>query len=229
VTVSSWGRTMRIAHELVSGPFSMHPPADQDSYGWLECALRLVRWAPGHSPSESIAVYVDDSVNRDRDFLPPVIRYVRWERPTDLTRLPTSTSGWPTMTVDIGEIRDWHTVQRVAADMQRAICAPPFVVSGLTPDRTPPQADIAWEVGTLEVFTCNGLQSLEYRSPAITDGSAFTECFLASWAALRAQLLSIERQGWREHYARKPAIDPGGRSHFGEWRYDPLPLDDGAA
>jgi hypothetical protein len=188
----------RIGNLLVDGPFSIRAPREVDDYGWLECDLRLTHKHGG--VTESVAVYVDDSVNREAHFLEPVIRYVRWERVMDIRRALAGEITWPTATVILSYFPNARTeVDRLMRDVQTRLTRVPFAVTGLVTDRSVPDATPD-DRGEVEVFARNGVQRIEVSTWAADDGGLHA-AVINGIGALRPLLRPLALDGWSESYA----------------------------
>ncbi|MES2934034.1 MAG: hypothetical protein V4805_11175 [Pseudomonadota bacterium] len=91
-------RCLLIGQELISGPTALYPPQTLDDSGWLEPDLRITLFWPGWRKIESIIVYADDTMNRENDFLDPMIRHCVWDRKNDWS----GKNAWPSVEISIG-------------------------------------------------------------------------------------------------------------------------------
>lgn len=209
-------RVVRIGSLLVEGPFSIRPPREADDYGWLECDLRLTHWNGGLS--ESVAVYVDDSLNREEDFLEPVIRYVHWEKVRDIRRALVGEITWPTATVALSYFREARTeVDRLMRDVQAHLTGVPFSATGLVADRSVPDRTRD-DRGEVEVYARNGVQRIEISTWAADDGGLHTAA-INGIAALKALLRPLALDGWSENYAHDLLSEEFGATR--RWDYRP--------
>ena len=102
-------RCLRIGRALLEGPSAIFPPKELDEYGWLEAEFRLtIKW-PRQGIYESVSVFSGGSMNRDENFLVPMIRRCRWNRSADMAH----TNPWPSAAVELGHIRDHSRVDAV--------------------------------------------------------------------------------------------------------------------
>lgn len=86
-------RCFAIGYELINGPEAIFPPYRKDEFGWLEADLRIILTQHDHKKIESISIFVDDTMNREDDFLSPIIRHCTWLRDKD----HSGNNGWPTI------------------------------------------------------------------------------------------------------------------------------------
>ena len=214
----------------MEGPVSLSPPAAVDDYGWLECALRIM-WMPGgFNPAETVSLFVDDSANREADFLPPVIRMARWTALDDYERAKFEPLEWPSVAVTLGRVRDWPQVQAYASELQLALQAAPFEPYGVSGERGYPELEPAAGGGRYSVLASNGLQVLELTTPALAgSGSRLTELVATGRRLLADQLERFEPLGWIESYEHDLTHSfPDGRAFWG-WEVGTQPSGGGSA
>lgn len=211
-------RISRLGLDLIDGPFSIRPPAETDDYGWLECDLRLVIRSRADGNPESVSVYVDDSANREEGFIRPLIRHAIWhDMAGDLRRAAAGEQLWPGVAVTIGHFDRAEDVDVIIRELQGRLCAPPFAVMGLVPDRAIPEIECDHDRGRMRLYSRNGVQSLEYESPALQNDGGFTDAFFAAFSALRGAIQPLEADGWSESYQYDPDDLPDGGAF---WRWD---------
>jgi hypothetical protein len=195
-TSQSARRVLTIGRTLVRGPRALFPPQALDDFGWLEPELRLVYWQPPMKRYESLAIFCDSTVNREVQFLRPVIRYARWDRYHDLATRPT----WPTTDIRLSYFDDQfdHVHQQVYAFHTR-VTQLPFTPFGISAERDLPTLATSDDDGEVEMRVRNGIQTLEFTTPALADDPLTADIF-----TLRNLLLSLlqpfDRTGWRERY-----------------------------
>jgi hypothetical protein len=203
-------RLNRVGQTLVTGPRAIHPPPVIDDFGWLEPDLRLLWLGDGGATREAVSVFTDDTVNRDADFLAPLLRHAVWRRGADLERLRSVTSRppgapWPSVDVRLSAFER----QRAAVDerlraLQRCLCRLPFIESGLVLDRMPPHFE--WQhtwgarrVVFLEIYSRTGAQVVTYESPPL-EQDPLTALFFDLFDYLTGIIEPLPLSGWRETY-----------------------------
>lgn len=81
----------------------MHvPPKEVDDHGWFEQSLRIALQSNPFGKVESIIVYSDDTINKEKNFFAPVLRHCVWDQ-TD----HSSKTGWPNVEIKLGSIKAW--------------------------------------------------------------------------------------------------------------------------
>lgn len=217
-------RVARVGNLLAKGPFSIRPPRAVDDYGWLECYFRLTHVAGG--VVESAAVYLDDSMNRDSGFLPPVLRHVRWERGEDLRRAMAGELAWPTAVVNLSHFEeDRPRVDALIRSAQARLRALPVIEFGLCAERQMPAVD-ADPRGTVTVFTRTGAQSVEYTTWSAGEAELF-QLVLNGLELLRELRRPLDLTGWRESYPFELTSTALGVSKW--WDYRPPSAEPPAA
>jgi len=202
---------------LIEGPFSIKAPSHIDDYGWLECQLRLTHWAGGIV--EAVAVYVDDSMNREDGFLAPLLRHVRWERSEDQRRAMTGELHWPTAVISLTPLSEHRAaVDSLIHEILSRATSLPVVPFGLSAERAVPEVDID-DRGKIAMFVSNGVQNIEFGAPTSGTDAGLSNLVLHGIAALRAlnSPLALEL-GWRESYPYPLSADDIGGSHWWDYR-----------
>jgi hypothetical protein len=187
---------------MIEGPHAIHPPEAIDDRGWLECDLRLSIGSSSSKPPESIAVYTDDTMNREEGFLPPMIRHAIW--PTKSADLKAGSHGellWPGVIISLGMLgANASRVDTIIRTLHDCIPRLPFVPTGLSARRDTPDIDANWELGTLSLYTRNGTQAVEFHTEVLRSDNGFGRTFLDSFDELRKLVEPIPLDGWREYY-----------------------------
>ena len=134
----SWRRCRRIAGVLLDGPEAIFPPS-RGRGGWYEPVLSVVRrtWPVGGDPYSAV-VFVDNTNNRHRAFLPPLVRFAWWEQSyEDRVRRKRA---WPRVVVQqhlLTEVEQ-DGVDGLMRTLDRALGQTGFVPAGLILDRGEP-------------------------------------------------------------------------------------------
>ena len=179
---------------MVAGPRALFPPLELDDFGWLEPQLRI---STGSSQLErSVALFADDTVNRDDGFLEPVVRFARWDRASDLN----NKVAWPSIDVRFGHIRNWQRVDDMARSLPAAISAAHFAAFGISRVRDVPELNWAKPQSEFEVELLNGLQRIVVASPSL-EGDPLTTAVAEAWSVLESEFREFSADGWRERYS----------------------------
>jgi len=188
-------RCLRIGRALLEGPTAIFPPSSVDDYGWLEADFSLtVKW-PGNDIQESLHVFSDDSMNRDDNFLAPMIRRCLWKRSVDIA----GTNEWPTVAIELGFVQDCSRVDALLRNVHRMLSGLPFAELGLSTRRDVADIELDSDEPEFRIWARNGVQSIEYWSLPVSPAQlGLSLCEVHS--ELLAELVPIVQSGWRERY-----------------------------
>ncbi|MBK9940675.1 MAG: hypothetical protein IPP13_03520 [Kouleothrix sp.] len=145
---------------------------------------------------ESLAIYCDNTVNREAAFLQPVIRTARWDRYHDFATRPI----WPTVDIQLSYFADqFDRLHQQVYALHTALRQLPFTSFGISAQRDVPMLTTQGDGQELEVLVRNGIQTVEFTTPALVDDPVTVQVF-----TLRDLLLSLvqpfDRTRWRERY-----------------------------
>lgn len=206
-------RCLQVGRELIEGPRALFPPEVVDDFGWLEAELRISLWWPSCERIESVAVYSDDTMNRDSGFLPPMLRHSVWHRANDLK----GANAWPSVEVKLGVLRSQQAVDNCLRSIQHGVQRLSFPPIGLSVARDVADVTAAPGLPDYAVWVRNGLQSVEYHSCPVAN-DPFTTQVIDAFSELAAELQDIEKQGWRERYDRNLRSEYPASAW--EWAYE---------
>ncbi len=206
-------RCLSVGWELIHGPRALFPPPGADASDWFEPQLRLtLRW-PDHERIESVIVFVDATMNKEEDFLPPMLRHAVWRYPNDLS----GAHAWPSVVVRLGSITNPHAVDACLLKLQHNIRHLNFTPIGLSLKRDVANVITGPSLPSYTVSFRNGVQALEYSSCSIEHDS-FGLAIHDSFDVLIAELHEINPHGWQERYDRNLTTEFPATCW--EWNYD---------
>ena len=219
-------RLERLAATLLDGPEHLHPPRSQDRHGWLTRALgisvQLTTPIPGgavfRDPRRSVAIYVDDTPNRTRGFLAPIIRYASWDRLADLPRLGEPTCSWPDVQVRLGTMHSRRVTLAFVARLQRQLRRLPFVPH-FSSRRAAPSGPAGGAPGLMRIFVWNGDQAVEYNASTSGVDQRLASLAIAGLELLHSQMKPLRLRGRWECYKSSPSAD----AKYWTWHYRPEP------
>ncbi len=150
---------------MLDGPRSIFPLSSIDDFGWLESVLTIKNYSMGiNKVSVSCSVYVDNTVNRDKKFLTPIIRYAQWNRPEELN--DKRLKKWPEVKIIQHELTETEQCELDALlkALDVKISALQFAIGGLITDRGAP-APIDNNIGfrNLGFIRWNGCQTIDFN------------------------------------------------------------------
>ena len=132
--------TKNIALKLLDGPEWMEPLKKRVSFEELVPVFKVVVCPLDYrKPAYSYSVFVDDTTNRDEDFLTPVVRKVEWHRPREhqsriLRKWPIITVLHHTMTPS-----EQQVIHKMLLRLDLSLRTLDFFSAGLITDRTTPR------------------------------------------------------------------------------------------
>jgi hypothetical protein len=210
---SDYGQLHRVANVVLDGPTSIRPPASVDRNGWLIRAIALrvhlatpipgKRMAVYREPEEAVALYTDDTANRTKGFLPPLIRYASWDRFADLRRQDRDSSR-PRVQVVLGTIGSRQITLAFIAQLQRRLRRLPFEPYFSTRRGVPPGRG-GGPPGRMSIFVYNGAQEVDYTAPTRGPNRGLARLVIAGLRLFRNQIRPFSPRGWREYYPFNPA------------------------
>lgn len=114
--------------------------------------------------------------------------------------------------------REWVDNQIKA--LQTALAHAPFKAYGLVANREVPDIMIDNQAGefrgAFEIYSSNGVQSIDLRSPALPVGDRVTDLFFGLFSGLIDRMQTIPRAGWKEAYKFNLSL-----AHpLARWRWD---------
>lgn len=186
-------RCIAIGKDLCDGPRALFPPKAVDDYGWLEQDVRIT--LSSATRVRSIIVFSDDSMNRDDGFLPPMLRYCEWDRSADQPGL----KDWPTVSIRLGRVRESPAVDKVIREVQASVRTLEFVPTGLCLNRDGTNPDWDTEHPDYSIFLRNDRQYVECFSLSVKNDLLKLR-MNDFFESLLAELVDIDRSGWRERY-----------------------------
>lgn len=217
-----WRRVHRIGSKIIHGPEAIHPPANIDDFGWVECDLRLQITSLDGKWEESIAIYTDCTMNRYEDYLKPVIRHAQWHRRKDQVRALRAEITWPEIEISLSYFHEhYDSVDTLIRQIQSELISIPFAISGLTTEREGPELpEIEHpDGGYITIYSRNGTQSIEFATPMLVNNQ-LTTIFSQSFSQLKSLVTPLSKEGWREVYYRN--LDNTEPGEIWYWDYVPL-------
>ncbi len=160
---------MRIGNKLVEGPSAIFRLSEGD---WLGKDLYITVRDRGYENISSYSLWTDDSMNKEEEFLPPMIRILDWKRRKDLSELKEDENrNFPKIDLELGTIKESKFVQCENAfiSIQKAVKEHndyiPYKISRKH-DYAELNVDHDEEYLNFSIYIRNGSQSLELNSCA---------------------------------------------------------------
>lgn len=135
----SRARCMLIGKSLLEGPDWILPPTQLDDFGWLEPVLKIIDCSIGiNKTATAYSVYVDNTINREKKFLEPLVRYVYWDRKheVEVRRIRK----WPKIKINqhILKTSEQAQIDSLLISLDQSLSGISFITAGLITDRNEP-------------------------------------------------------------------------------------------
>jgi hypothetical protein len=156
-----WKIRRIIAEELIQGPNCLIAPS---SFRYLEEIFHVDKTPAGfEKPWWSIGVFVENTPNRDADFLTPRVRYACWNRPADFHSQSKQT--WPAVKIVQHRLNksESKTVNELLLQLDKLTRSLEFFATGLA-DRNHQPDGLADGVGfgDTKFVRWNGYQTFKF-------------------------------------------------------------------
>jgi hypothetical protein len=115
------------------------PPTRLDNFGWLDPVLKIIDCPIGvRKNAKAYSVYVDNTVNRDKKFLAPLVRYVNWDREYEIEG--KRIRKWPKIKVNqhILKKSEQAKLDSLLRKLDQSLSGIIFLTAGLIIDRSDP-------------------------------------------------------------------------------------------
>lgn len=160
-------RNRKIGSILIDGPEYIIPPSKY-SYGWYDQVYCLIDQPMGvNKKAFSYSVYVDNTVNRHKNFLLPLVRYVEWDRDKEYSN--NRIRNWPLVNIyqHILNEAESKKINKLLLQIDDSLSKIKFLKAGLIIDRSDPVDcwyvdEEKYEFGSLLVKRWNFCQSIEF-------------------------------------------------------------------
>ena len=195
-------RVLKIGNQLVHGPSAIFRISRGD---WLEKDLQIVLYEPGMKRIESYSIWSDDSMNKEKDFLPPMIRILTWNRREDLHSLKESSKRkFPKIDLTLGIISAGR-LEEINSKFITLQCAVlknhNYVPYKIPMERDSADIGVNYEKGYLDfsIFFRNGEQALEFTSTGNLSAPLVQE-LITMKKLLHSSIEVVDKTNWKERY-----------------------------
>ena len=185
-----------IGYEFTNGPEAIFPPPKEDDFGWLEADLRIILIPHDQKKIESISIFVDDTMNREDNFLSPIIRHCTWLKNKDYSE----NNNWPTIEILYSRIGNYEIVDKKIKQMQKTISKFDFKELGLSLKRDVAKIKIDYNKPRFELFSRNGIQAITINSWAIEGSNHLPDLVFDLFSYLKKIINPFNQNGWNERY-----------------------------
>ncbi len=135
----SRARCSYIGSALLEGPDWILPPTQLDDFGWLDPVLKIIEYPIGvRKTATAYSVYVDNTINREKKFLEPLVRYVKWDRQHE--NAVKRIRKWPKVMINQHILKPSEQVNldRLLRSLDQSLSSIAFLTAGLISDRSDP-------------------------------------------------------------------------------------------
>ena len=148
---------------------------------------------------QQISLWSDSTVNKENNFLKPIIRFAHWERQNDLVK--DKEINWPDVRVFLGYIKEDHFDQlnNAMIDIQKSIPALVFKPLGISLARDVVDVEICEPNVEYAIYIRNGVQSITYYSPLLANDRFSNKVVELKNLMLRS-VEQFDSTGWKERY-----------------------------
>ncbi|SDQ14916.1 hypothetical protein [Flagellimonas zhangzhouensis] len=160
-------KLVRIGNTLIEGPNVIFNSIGQD---WLEKDLQIIFHYPENGRLESFSIWSDDTMNKEKGFLQPMIRNLTWDRRKDLDRAQKEPSTiFPKVDIQLGSIKKEMSQElnekfvQLQHSMIRNLEYVPYKIP-TTRDSAEIKINFEKPFVDFSVFFRNGVQTLEFSS-----------------------------------------------------------------
>lgn len=195
-------RILRIGNKLIEGPSAIFRISDGD---WLEKDLHLSFFDPRSGELSSCSIWSDDSMNKTKNFLSPMIRVLKWNRREDLHDLrQNSERTFPMVEIRLGLIKS-NKLSQVNAEflaLQSTIATNnDYVPYQIPMERDAADLEIGYEKDYLDyaVYFRNGEQSLSFHSSGNNTSRVLNQ-LLQMKNLLQESIAEVDKSAWKERY-----------------------------
>lgn len=160
-------RILRIGNKLVESPSAIFRISEGD---WLEKKLHITIRSRSFEKFSTYSLWTDYSMNKEENFLPPMIRILNWKRKEDLDDLDKDKNRkFPKIEVELGTIKNSKVeeLEKAFISIQEAFKGNnDYVPYKISRERDCAELEIDYEKEYLDftIYFSNGNQSLEFSS-----------------------------------------------------------------
>jgi hypothetical protein len=150
---------------------------------------------------KSISIWTDNTMNKEKNFFLPIIRYTKWIKKDDLNKIRDNNSlTFPDVKVSLGAIKDQKKLENELIIFQKKSKSFPYIPFGLSLQRDVPDVEFDKNYTAYSIFFRNGIQSVEINSEPVL-GHSFTKNVFDLFNTIKNQMNIFNKQGWKEKYS----------------------------
>lgn len=195
-------RVMKIGNKLVEGPSAIFRLSEGD---WLEKDLHITIRDGEYRNISTYSLWTDDSMNKEEDFLPPMIRILNWKRRQDLEELREDENrNFPKIALELGTIKNskFEQLENSFISIQKAVKeSNDYVPYKISRKRDYAELEIDFEKEYLDfsIYVRNGSQSMELNSCG-NFSNPLVDQIRRIIELLKESIEPVEKSEWKERY-----------------------------
>lgn len=195
-------RVTKIGHKLVEGPSAVFRISDGD---WLESDLHIIIKEGGLRKIETYSLLTEDTMNKEIDFLPPMIRILKWRRSEDLNELQNDEHRrFPKIEVELGTIlkSKYEEVNQSFISIQAKVKKyNDYVPYNISTERDSAESKVDYEQEYLDytINFRNGVQSFEFSSAGNLDDE-LVQAINSLKELFKESIEVVDKSKWKERY-----------------------------
>jgi len=195
-------RILRIGNKLVEGPSAIFRVSDGD---WLEKDLQIILYEPGMKKIASYSIWSDDSMNKESNFMPPMIRILTWNRREDLANLKEDIHRtFPIIDLKLGSIKKekFKELNNSFINFQKSLLKNhSYIPYKIATKRDSAETEVDYDQPYLDfsIYIRNGKQALEFSSSGNMDNILIND-LLAMKRLLSESIKIVDLSNWKERY-----------------------------
>jgi len=213
-------RIVKIGNKLVQGPSAIFRLSQGD---WLEKDLYITIRGEGFKNISTFSLWTDSSMNKEEDFLSPMIRILNWNRQQDLEAARIDENrNFPNIDLKLGTIKSskFDDLENAFISIQKAVKENnEYVPYKIATERDCAKLTTDYENDYLDfrIYIRNGSQSLELSSVA-NYSSHLVQEIQRIIKLFKESIELVDKTKWKERYYELTKEYLEGE--IPEWYYD---------
>ena len=198
-------KKFNLGYIIIDGPLAIYQP--NNDFEWYEQDVFIkinivgerdnINQILGH---ESISIWSDNTMNKEKDFFIPIIRHAKWIKTDDLDKIRDhETLAFPDVKVSLGNIKNLKKIENDLINFQKQINDFSYIQLGLSLQRDIPEVKYDKNFTAYSIFFRNGVQSIEFNSEPIS-GDSFKKNVFSLFNTIKNQMEIFDNKGWIEKY-----------------------------
>ena len=198
-------KIFNLGYTIIDGPISIYQPGNDLEWYEQDIFIKInitgvrsnINHILGH---ESISIWADNTMNKEKNFFQPIIRHAKWMKTDDLDKMRGKEKfSFPAVKILLGHIKENKELEKELLKFQEQIKYLPYVPSGLSLNRDIPELEYDHKFAAFSIFFRNGVQSIEFNSEPILE-DIFTQNVFDLFNTIKKHMEVFDHKGWIEKY-----------------------------